>query len=689
MFLDFQKYGWWILSWVKTSLIVACVIIGLNFYWILVLFKVPLSSSVYANLTQTSFVSFISLGHALMMLSPHWFKNVFGQITNLRFEFIFLPALVFMAPILKFKNKHVGFWILIAVFSIFLTKGSSEPFSKFYPWLYSHLPGFSLFRDSSKFFFLVSLSYAMLIGVTTDEILKRINIFPKIKFVFLFILIGYLIFLINPVWLNKMTGTFSPPPLQKEYSKLNNIIVNDQRSGNIFWIPTISPLTNLDSSHPSLEASRLAQKRPFASAIVGSYEIFNYLREAPYMNQLFDVTGIGYIAYPPLDSRRNIKVDDVKYYYTFLNQLSALPWLKRVNDSEIPLLKVNEHQDKFFITPNIWWIIGSDDIYKETTGSSKLSLSKNALIFAEESAGLGGRLEELPQAKIVLYKKTILDLAANFINQESLIFPAQKLGYKPDQNGWWKRETADLLNWRDFLSSKYQIDNKDFDLGGGWAIGEGRKQLTINNLQFTKGKVLLARVMESSRSGSLKFYQDNQIIGEVQTKVRDNTNVRWFEVGRIASPGELSVKTEGDINVINALAIISEAEWFQLREKVEKYREQGKITEFNEGNNNNLFASVTYQQINPTKYKVSIRGLAKPAFLIFSQNFDGLWKINNKAPLPVYSLLNGFLIKQDGEYVVEFEAQKYIYLGLIVTSMTVIIILLIFIKSSKSSGSKL
>lgn len=655
----------WLKSWIKTTVTILLIYIGLNFYWLLVLLKAPLSTSTFASLTQTTFISFISLGHAFLLFSPHWFKNVFGNVSPLGFEFFLIPLLVFLAPILKPKNKIVGFWLIVALISIFLTKGSSEPFSNIYPWLHSYMPGFSLFRDSSKFFFLVGLAYSILLGVTVDEMIKR---FRKYRFLIAGTITVYLISLINPVWTLQMTGTFSEQPLQKEYSNLSTLFANDSNPSKIFWIPTISPLTALNVKHPSVEAARFAQRRPFNSSVVGEYEVFNFLR-APYMGQLFDVAGIGYIAYPPLDTRRaDLKSDNVNYYNTFLNQLSKLSWLSRIDNSKIPILQVKQHQNELFITPNVWYVLGSDDIYKEATTSSKLALAKNALIFAEEFPELGKRVDELPQARIVLNHKTTLDLAASFLSKSNIIFPANKLKHDPDASGWWKRETSDLINWKDFLKTKYGINNQDFDLGGGWAVAEGNLELKIQYPKITRNKILLARVLESTESGQISFYEGENLIGQVNTK-SPGDNVRWFEVGGLTNGGEFSIKTQGSINVVNAMAVVDKTLWQEYKNKALGYKDQ--IVDFGKGVQE-ASASVSYKQINSTKYIVTVQNLKQPSFLVFSQNFDNNWKLDGQLPLPVYSFLNGYSIRSDGQYELNFELQKYVPFGLIISAVTLL-----------------
>lgn len=683
IFLNKDSWKRWIVNWLSLGLTTGFIVVGLNAYWLIPLSLTPLADETISSLTQTNFVSQINLAHPIFMLAPNWFKNVFGQVSPLRFEFIILPLLAFAAPVLRPKDRKVGFWLLIALFSIFLAKGFSEPLGVVYQWLFKNAPGFSLFRDSTKFFFPLALSYALLIGITLDEILRRFKDFKRVKVVILSFLVFCLLIIVRPIWTFQMTGTFSIQPKQKDYQILYHFLEGDKKFSKMLWLPSIPPLGPVSLEHPSLEASRLVQKRPFGQGVVGSYETFNFMREASYMGQIFDVAGIGYIVYPYLDQiRYNLDPDNIKYYYLFSSQLSKLPWVDRVKESPVPIWKVKHQEDKFFITQNTYWILGSDNIYKEATKSANLNLSKNSLIFADEFPNLGNKLDLLPDAKIILNSKTGLDLAASFIEGKNLIFPAKNLTHDPDTSGWWRRETKDFIGWKDFLKTKYGVNNQDFDLGGGWAIGEGKLELKIKSSKFEENKIILARVLESTRSGQLKFYQGGDLIGEVDTK-KSGDNVRWFEVGKLKGGEDLRISSEGEINVINALAILDENQWMEFQEKVKGLK--GRISNFENKNISESEPSVTYQKIVPTKYKVTIKNLKREELLIFSQNFNDNWKLNSQAAIPVYSLLNGFRIEKDGEYILEFDPQKYVNFGLIIFGLTILSVLILLIRPSKSS----
>lgn len=676
-----------LVSHISLGLLTGITLLFVHLPWILpsVLIKSPSLPVTYDRSQQVEFLSFSSLGHSLLLLQPHWYTNVFGRISELKLEFFLIPILVFFTPILTPKNILVMFWMVVALMSIFLTKGSQEPFPHIYNWLFDHLPGFVLFRDPTKFYFLVALSYSVLLAIFIEVLLNiksKSHLINKLIKVTPIIVIIYLIVLARPVYLGQMTGLFSSPLYKEHYAELMNFFRSDQKYSRIVYVPHHPPLGYSTPLHPAIDGLYLTNKRPFAIGTVGTYEAINFLRESSFMGEIFDIAGISYIVFPLLDPRRDdMHIDNVKHYYTFINQIANLPWVSADRMLlDMPVLKVREHQDKFFMTANLWWVIGSDNIYIDATKSAKLRLAKNALVFAEETSGLGNKLSEFPEAKIVLNNKNLIDLAATFIDTTKLIFPAQRLDFNPDKSGWWKREAIDLVWWRDFLQSKYGIDNTDFDLGGGWAVAEGNLKLILPDNKLAQGNILLARVMESSQGGQLEFYQEDALIGTIKTtnSERDisKTNVQWFEVGLLPNKGRtLSIASEGSINVVNALAVLDNQEWIGYQRNAEKLRAESRITTFSSENVDLDEANVEYKTVNSTEYKIKISGVSKPMFLVFSQSYDQLWKMGNSNPIPVYSMFNLYRIENNGEYEVYFEAQKYVFPGFVVAIVFILVFL--------------
>ncbi len=695
--------------WIVIGFMIGSIFFGIHFYWLYPLYLNPLSTSIFSDFTKMSTSPIASFMHSSLMLSPHWYQNVYGKITPLRIEFVLIPILVFLGGLLNRFNKRSLFWLTVVSVGVFLSKGSAEPLGGLYGWAYSYLPGFSLFRDSSKFFFLVALSYGILIGMAVDKLIK-VKFIPKANILIPIALLGYLTFLARPVFLGQMTGTFSKPILEQEYKQVANILEEDKNFSRILWLPGLKPLSFYSPTHPAVEASRIYNKRPFVIGTTSTYEAFNFLRESPYMGELLDVFGIGYLSYPYMDYRRDdIHLDNIRYYDIFSDQLSSTLWVKdKLLGKPITLIPTKTHQDRFFIAENLWWVVGSDDIYRESTKSAQSKLSRNALVFVDESPGLLNNIDQFPEAKLVLNDKSAIDLAAAFIGKEDMVSLSRYLKNDPGQDGWWKRDTSDFLWLRDFLHQKYQLDNQDFDFGLGYAIAEGERTFVLEDVPSTGQKMIVARLIKNSKGGVVSFYQNDILIGQVDTLERDPTkvgikttgykeisdrideydqaNFNWFEVGSIDSNIPLTIKTQGGINIINALASLPTGKWQDYKNKADNLRNSGKVLTKLQATSIYDDVKVKYIKINPTKYKVIVNGLVQPATLVFSQTYDSNWRMAGQQPVPLYSLLNGFRVDKDGEYIVEFLPQRHLYQGLWVSGGTLIIIIayLLFRRFRKS-----
>lgn len=696
----------------KIALIAGIILAGLLSY---MLFPAIFARGVtlptgYDRETQTSFLGFTTLANATLLLQPHWYKNVFGQLTPLLWYFLPFPLLAFSAPLVNKKNKIIGFWLLVSLIGIFLTKGTLEPAGKVYTWLFSNVPGFSLFRDSSKFYVFIALSYAVLSSFTVSALQKR---FFTLKLIVPILTALYFLVVTFPVWTGKMTGMLSTQPYFSEFNKIQQLLFQDTTFGRVLWIPGRTPLSYADQNHPSLEASRLVTFRPFSIGIVGSYEIFNFLRDAPFIDQMLKISGIKYVVYPYPDERREeLKEDNKRYYDTFLAQLTNAQWAqRRINEKPFPLIKTNDAKDRIFLAPNHFFIVGSDRVYWDLTNIEGFDLSKNALTFVEETSGLSYQLDTFPDSPILEYKAGIYDLPASFIKASDMYFPAKDLRFEPNESGWWKRETTDLIGWRAFLQEKYQIDNLDFDYQGGWAVAEGDRELRVERNVIKQGDILLARVMQSTKGGKIEYYQGETKIGETITKKEDLgkttlitrglneipdtvleydiTKVQWDEVGVLVSDEPVTIRTEGDINVVNALSFLPQETWNAFQTKATELRLEGRAQRFEDmpqSAKEALFlgaasGSITYQRISPVQYKVIVEGVTRPQTIVFSEVFNPMWEMNGKSSIKMYSFLNGFRVNENGEYDIYFTAQRYVNYGLVVSGFTLLILLLLLFRN--------
>src|SRR4029079_9609109 len=134
----------------------------LHFYWIfpiIMMGRNPASdlSDIYTSSQSLAFFSFAKLENAIGLLHPNWPENIFGKVAFLRPEFLLLPIFAFSSLFFvekedKAKKILLLSLILLSIISIFLAKVTNEPFGEIYKFLFNAVPGFVMFRDSTKWY---------------------------------------------------------------------------------------------------------------------------------------------------------------------------------------------------------------------------------------------------------------------------------------------------------------------------------------------------------------------------------------------------------------------------------------------------------------------------------------------------------------------------------------------------------
>ncbi len=98
---------------------------------------------------------------------------------------------------------------------------------------------------------------------------------------------------------------------------------------------------------------------------------------------------------------------------------------------------------------------------------------------------------------------------------------------------------------------------------------------------------------------------------------------------------------------------------------------------------------VSYEKINPTKYKAHVENSNEPFLLIFSESYHPRWKAyvdgEEISPIPMYSLVNGYYINKTGDFdvTIYFTGQSYADLGIRISVVTLIIVVPVMIIPSK------
>lgn len=327
----------------------------LNAFWILPLLLTK-SSPIpegFNSIKGFEFFSFSDFSHALSLLHPNWPENIFGKVYFLQPEFLVLPILAYSSLLFVYSNVkaqnfniNILFFALLGLFGAFLAKGANPPFGEVNVWLFQYFPGMVMFRDPTKWYMLIALSYSMLIPHGLFNIASWINSKFKIQSLFLLLIAFYLLFLIRPLWFGELKEKFKPREVPKEYVALKDFLVSKPEFFRTLWIPQWQRYGFFSNTHPAIGREEIFRGN--------AEEQIDQLKEANTEKVLRDLS-VKYIIVP-YDSEGEIFLDDRKYsekqYKEAVSDLRKVTWLRELPHlGKIHVFELANSKDHFW-TPS-------------------------------------------------------------------------------------------------------------------------------------------------------------------------------------------------------------------------------------------------------------------------------------------------------------------------------------------------
>jgi hypothetical protein len=329
-------------------------ILLLNAYWMLPTLFGGLGGAISAVAERGLFGdALFDLQHALTIFDASWTggrPNHDFIMQPVQLQFWIIPVMAFACLFMaqktftKLERRYIYCFAFIAIVSIFLTKQSSEPLPGMYQWLYTHIPGFSLFREASKFYVLTALAYFILIGFTLVGLKRMASLRQFVAPLAILVVIGVSAYNLRPL-LNGQIGTlFTPKAIPSDYQRLKKVILSSADFYRTYWMPRDSRWGTYTNLHPQINGAGIVQGAwaPLAAAAPGadstslsvsSPEQILSILKLPFANTLLDAASIKYVIVPLRDQANE---DDFYRYYGddrghFEEELEALTFLKSVN----------------------------------------------------------------------------------------------------------------------------------------------------------------------------------------------------------------------------------------------------------------------------------------------------------------------------------------------------------------------
>lgn len=338
----------------RTALIAICIVTLFQSYW-LVPFLFSNSSLGYASITSRGlFPSFAYITHAITISDPFWVN--WGAPSNFVSEPVWwwlylIPISACIWIVLRKQSGHrapLWFWLVVALAGIFFVKATNQPFPDAYPWLFAHVPGFRLFRDSSKFNLASALGISILAAASLAALRKKA---APIAIVLGIALAAVMINNSLIMMTGKVPVMTTQYPISDQYKAFQHILESDPAFGRSLWFPTEDRFVFISEHHPRLSALTLASN-DWAAFVENPNDPIS-LFDQPIAHALLNFGSFTYIG-APLDSINNIYMWYPRTKNQFIAYIQNVPHLIRIPemDDSMPVWKNPDAKPLAYIANN-------------------------------------------------------------------------------------------------------------------------------------------------------------------------------------------------------------------------------------------------------------------------------------------------------------------------------------------------
>lgn len=330
----------------------------LHFFWILpfvLLGKNPLTElgDTFSGSAMVDFLSFAKFENTISLLHPNWPENLFGKVYFMQPEFLLFPVLAF-SHIFFLRNEKkekkiiVLFLSLTVLLGAFLAKGTSDPFGVIYAVAFEKIPGFMMFRDSTKWYVMVAMSYSLLIPYLIHKISQILIIqkkIPSVKYIFVAVFILFWGITISKAFTGELKGTFVSKNGSEDYFKLASFVGSQNDFFRTMWVPGLHQYSYNSNRHPAILAADYYSEYDFKTIIGKIAKDVDNLSKA----------SVRYIVVPN-DTEGKIFLDDRKYSEAVyaqnvlaLSQISSIREIRRFG--KVVVFEIPNSKDHFW-SPN-------------------------------------------------------------------------------------------------------------------------------------------------------------------------------------------------------------------------------------------------------------------------------------------------------------------------------------------------
>lgn len=239
-------------------------LVCLQLWWLLpaLFVRAPSLPAGYGDVTGILPLSHMQIDNGLALFHPFWFANDL-HIYPINPFFWCVPLLIFALLLRRRYDRQVQFLVALSLLAIFLVKGANGPANGIYPWLFTHLPGFSTFRDPSRFYQPLALAYALLLGLAAAAWHHRISAGLRAwRWLSIAASMGFFLLIAGfpayPALLDQARGALAVNNRPTDYTRFNDFIDRQPGFFRVLWAPARPRFATFSVAHPALDAGQIS-----------------------------------------------------------------------------------------------------------------------------------------------------------------------------------------------------------------------------------------------------------------------------------------------------------------------------------------------------------------------------------------------------------------------------------------------
>ncbi|MGC9203186.1 MAG: hypothetical protein ACP5HX_11025, partial [Thermoproteota archaeon] len=596
-------------------------------------------------------------------------NNLWGQLFLYDEKFSLWLLFSLTVPLFSFstslicRKKLVLVLTVISIITLFLSKGTREPFGFIYELVVRlPIPFVWVLKHSILWLFVTTLIFSINVTYFMSELHRIYYSKRMLSLLACTYLLVSQVFVAFPLTIGTNFGLFEPHSLPKEFQNINKWLQNDSDYFRVMLLPLFPSIEGFEKAHP---ASNWALEKPIAAPMAYTQSDFIFfivelLKSDKDISGPLSSLGIKYVIcyknsfwsdhlvrQPNLVLKTKLSGDVLVFqnirYRGFISLFNSIAWVSegagdaynRINNSDVAIVSINDHLEvgKFFVE------------WHQEGGASYIFSDPVSLIMAT-----------IPKKYIIGSQSLAYNNSKWFtVNLPSITGRWSIIRYQPDMG----LKTIFPLTCKDELS--YRFHSND-----------------------TVSYSIWIRFFSTKKSFEIYLYIDQQKYS--YTINTDHLNVFWW---RNLVNTTFSARTVHEIKIVvpcgigfNALAIIPESILKDVSQKIILAMRLQKPLNYKN-------SSVTYEIITPDHWIIKVKTNG-PVLLHFSEPYDDEWNLYNSNGelvnhLKIQYISNGYIIYKSGTYHLIFNHPNRLVFGY---SLSIIFffsffVLLIFLRVKK------